>query len=153
HNQSETDETNNVLARPITLTAPDLVVSDASAPASATVGQTFSVSWTVTNQGSIAAPTTWYDTVYLARYADAVSGPVLAQLRSGNSAAVAAGANSTLTTNVTMPNRPTGPSYLIFVADSNLHQGETDETNNTRAVPITLDAPDLVVTAAQGPDH
>ncbi len=42
-------------------TAPDLIVSNASVPATGTVGKSIEVSWTVQNQGTSAAPTDWYD--------------------------------------------------------------------------------------------
>ena len=64
--QGETDLTNNVSAAiPITLNAPDLVVSAASAPATGTVNASITVNWTVTNQGDVAAPAQWYDSVYI----------------------------------------------------------------------------------------
>ena len=65
NNQGETNETNNVQAVAINLTAPDLVVSAATAPTSATLGETVALSWTVTNQGSVTASADWYDYVYL----------------------------------------------------------------------------------------
>jgi ELWxxDGT repeat protein len=47
---------------------PDLVVSDVQAPASATSGQTITISWKVTNTGpgKTATNATWYDGVYFA---------------------------------------------------------------------------------------
>ena len=47
--QGEADATNNLRAVPITLGLPNLVISNPSAPAAATLGQTVAVSWTVTN--------------------------------------------------------------------------------------------------------
>jgi subtilase family serine protease len=152
--QSETDETNNVLARPITLSAPDLVVTGANAPGSATVGQSLQLTWTIANQGSVPALTSWYDVVYLSRNATAyTSDHVLASVQSGSNSPLAAGANFSLTANVTIPSFGPGNYYLNFVTDAYGHQGETNESNNTFSVPITLLAPDLVVTAAHGPDH
>ena len=55
--QGETDETNNVkAAASISLSAPDLTVTAATAPATAVLGQAVDVSWTVKNVGSTAAP-------------------------------------------------------------------------------------------------
>src|SRR5205823_6518315 len=61
---------NNYKARPVTILMtppPDLVVSAVNVPATARAGEPYSMSWTVTNQGS--SPTedgTWFDQVYLA---------------------------------------------------------------------------------------
>jgi subtilase family serine protease len=154
NSQSETDETNNVLARPITLSAPDLVVTGSNAPSSATVGQSLQLTWTIANQGSVPALTSWYDLVYLSRSTTAYSSdPILGSVASGSNSPLAAGANYSLTANVTIPNWPAGNFYLNFVTDAYAHQGETTESNNTFCVPITLLAPDLVVTVAHGPDH
>ena len=68
HNVTESDETNNVRAVPITLTVPnvDLIVTAADAPATAKAGATVDVSWTVKNQGTDPATAgDWYDYVYL----------------------------------------------------------------------------------------
>ena len=64
---AETNEDNNVKAVPITLTASsvDLIVTAADAPANADAGGPANVSWTVKNQGTDAAASSWYDYVYL----------------------------------------------------------------------------------------
>ena len=51
----DADAVNNVKAVAITLSAPDLVVSTASAPATGIVSGTVPVNWTVANQGSVSA--------------------------------------------------------------------------------------------------
>jgi hypothetical protein len=48
-------------------TRPDIAVSDLVAPSETISGQTFAVSWTLTNQGDAATDRTWYDAVYLSR--------------------------------------------------------------------------------------
>src|SRR5262249_25852266 len=73
--QPESDEVgNNVMAVPITLSAPDLVVTDVSAPSAAVVNQSVAVQWTVANRGAVAAinfsfdgdsGVAWYDSVYI----------------------------------------------------------------------------------------
>ncbi len=62
---SETNSANNVFAVPITLAAPDLTVTDASAPTTGVAGSTVAVSWTVENQGTVEAPHYWYDSIYI----------------------------------------------------------------------------------------
>src|SRR5207247_3119674 len=61
----DTARANNVVAVPITVTAPDLVVTAAAAPATAGVAGQLQVSWTVQNQGGAAASGNWTDRVYL----------------------------------------------------------------------------------------
>src|SRR5262249_2423535 len=48
-------------------TKPDLAVSNVVAPSDTISGQTFAVSWTLTNQGDAATSHNWYDAVYLSR--------------------------------------------------------------------------------------
>ena len=55
----------NVYAVPISLSAPDLAMTAATAPAAAVVGGTIAVSWTVANRGTVAAPAQWNDAVYV----------------------------------------------------------------------------------------
>ena len=64
-NQGETNENNNYSqAIPITIGAPDLIISEASAPESGGLGENISVSWTVENQGSFEAGADWNDYIY-----------------------------------------------------------------------------------------
>ena len=146
--QSETDETNNVSATPITITAPDLVVSDATAPITATQGETVSVSWTVTNSGDVVAGRDWYDSVYLSD--DTTfdnSDEYIIDRWNSEQTPLAAGANYNITQNITIPTYVKGGNrYLLFITNrySN-YQGETNEKNNVKAVPIYIKAADLVV--------
>ncbi|MBD2169240.1 DUF4114 domain-containing protein [Calothrix membranacea FACHB-236] len=160
-NQGETDETNNTLAKQISIVAPDLVVSDASATSSNVVlGQTFSVSWTVANQGSSDAPADWYDSIYLSTDAQFDISDIYLNTRlAGENTPLAGGTDYTATQNITIPNKiATGSYYLLFITDKhpfiynydNL-QAETDETNNVRSLEINVAAPDLEVTSATTP--
>jgi subtilase family serine protease len=146
--QGETNETDNVSIREININAPDLVVSNALAPSSAIVGDTISVSWTVKNEGTVAAPSSWFDYIYLSNDETFDFSDIFINSQFRNS--LAAGADYTVTRNITLPSTPTaiGTRYLLFVADGNNNQGETNETNNVRAVEINLSAPDLVVSGA-----
>ncbi|MCA2657680.1 MAG: carboxypeptidase regulatory-like domain-containing protein, partial [Microcystis sp. M049S2] len=151
--QGEINENNNLTAVAITLTAPDLIVSNASVPATGTVGKSIEVSWTVQNQGTSAAPTDWYDRIYLSNDAifDANADTYVAQELISTQTPLAAGASYSITRNINLPNFATGNRYLIFVADGSGGQGETNETNNTRAVAINLNAPDLIVSEITAP--
>src|SRR5262249_49184222 len=144
-------------AVPIHLDGPDLVASSASADATGIVGGAVSISWTVTNQSTTTALASyWYDVFYLSD--DATFSPY-ADLQIGSSfvasppAPLAAGAHYDASTSVTIPYYAgTGAKYLFVVADGYNYQGETDETNNaSAAIPITVVAPDLTITAVTAP--
>ncbi|MCF2148203.1 M10 family metallopeptidase C-terminal domain-containing protein [Desmonostoc muscorum LEGE 12446] len=156
NNQVETDETNNVFAQAITLTAEDLVVTAANAPTTAALGETISVSWTVKNQGIVSASSDWYDAVYISddQLFDS-SDTRLTDRYTGENTPLASGDSYTATQDISIPNfLAAGDFYLLFVADGGNYgnnQGETDETNNVFAQAITLTAPDLVVTEANAP--
>ncbi|MCF4969755.1 hypothetical protein CV014_22890 [Nostoc sp. CMAA1605] len=145
--QGETNENNNVRVVGINLSAPDLIVSNASAPTTGTLGKSIEVSWTVQNQGTTSASADWYDYIYLSndQVFDANSDTYVTQELISTQTPLAANGSYTITRNINLPNVATGNRYLIFVADGSQQQGETNNTNNTRTVAISLNAPDLVV--------
>src|SRR5262249_6617072 len=57
----EANETNNVLATPIQVLAPDLVPTNITAPATGNAGKTIAVSFAVSNQGTGQAFQPWVD--------------------------------------------------------------------------------------------
>ncbi len=143
--QAVTNPADGLVALPITLTAPavDLVLTQATAPASAVVGNgdSISVSWTVQNQGAEAANDYWYDAVYLSASAtlDDTATQLTSQSNSGTS--LAPNASYSVTASAAIGNFPTGQAYLIFVANNGAGQGETDRSNNVYSLPIQLNAP------------
>ncbi|MBX9255662.1 type I secretion C-terminal target domain-containing protein [Desmonostoc muscorum CCALA 125] len=151
-NQNETDESNNSFILPITVKkAVDLVVSAAEAPNTATLGETISVSWTVTKEGTSPALGSWNDSVYISKDQYLDEGDMFVTTRSGGN--LAAGASYTATQNITVPVwGDTGDVYLLFVADDYVYkyyteidnQGETIRDNNVRAVAISLYAEDQI---------
>ena len=155
-NVTESDETNNVRAVPITLTVPqvDLIVTAASAPATAATGGTADISWDVKNQGTQAAGATWYDSIYLSTddTYDSLD-RFVNSIYAGDVTPLAPGETYSRDTSITLPSSPAGSYYLLFVADGGHNQAETDETNNVRAVPIALTPLDvhLVVTGSTSP--
>ncbi|NLF30106.1 MAG: cadherin-like domain-containing protein, partial [Planctomycetes bacterium] len=149
--QGETDTANNIAVKPIALGAPDLAISEPAAPAAASWGQPFEVSWTVANTGDVAAPAAWYDDVYLS--ADTTwdfSDRILASFSSWDLVPLGPGESYTVTRTATIPSYAgmTGGLYLLFRTDIYGAQNETDETNNIVAVPITVGSPDLEISAA-----
>ncbi|WP_039900382.1 CARDB domain-containing protein, partial [Microcystis sp. T1-4] len=70
NNQAESNDNNNTFAVPITLIAPDLVVTSIQSPLETLSGESIEISWTVTNQGNAGATGTWSDRIYLVNAAD-----------------------------------------------------------------------------------
>jgi subtilase family serine protease len=150
--QSETNYQNNTYATPITLSAPDLLISSATVPVSANLGESVAVSWTIANQGTAAALSPQrIDRVYLSNDAtydasDEYVGdlPTTASLQPGE--------NVLLNANLSIPSQTTGGDrYLLFVTDAANQQGETNETNNVFAAPLKITGPDLLVSGATAP--
>ncbi|MBG1264753.1 type I secretion C-terminal target domain-containing protein [Nostoc sp. BAE] len=149
--QGETSETNNVFAQAITISGPDLVVTAASAPTTAALNETISVSWTVKNQGTISTLGSWANYIYISddQFFDSSDTLISAQY----TGTLASGTSYTATQNISIYNSVVAPGdhYLLFVADRYNNQGESNETNNVFAQAITINAPDLVITAANAP--
>ena len=106
------------------------------------------------NDGSVPALADWYDRVYLSDDQEFGSGDrYVADQNAAGQSPLAPGATYTVNRTVTPSNVTAGPKYLLFVADSNQNQGETDETDNLFAVPIEFASADLVLTDASGPSQ
>ncbi len=140
-------ETNNSSAGlPITVAAPDLVVSNLIASATGTAGGTVPVTWTVTNLGPGIATADWSDRIYISTNATFDGSDTLLVAESTAAATpLAVGAAYTRSRTVTIPGQYIGLNYLLVVADGTLNQLETVETNNVAAVPIEINASDLEV--------
>ena len=160
--QGETNYTNNTYAVPIAVSAPDLTITTASAPSSGIEGQSVSVSWTVQNIGAVEAPGNWYDAVYIGATPtfDAQSDTFLADFSESSQSPLAAGASYTENESITLPTSESDGEYLIFVTNYEGvigefydygAQAETNYTNNTFALPITVKSPDLTITTASSP--
>ncbi len=157
---TEQDETNNGLFAflPIRITdnQPDLIVTAVSGPVTGAVGKTIAVTNVVENQGHAAAGSSRVDFYLSVDNLFSTAGDNF-QLTGSRTLSLAAGAISSAVTTVTIPPAvPTGPYFIIAVADAaNAVPTELDENNNTRAsltqITITADKPDLVITAVSGP--
>jgi hypothetical protein len=140
-----------------TIALPDLAVSTTSAPSSAIEGASLPISWTVTNLSATnPAVFPWTDTVYLSARAvlDNKATPLI-EVAAPPQSPLAGNANYTRNETVTLPaNVATGSYYLLFAANADAGQLESDagnDTNDLVAEPITLTAPDLQVTGVSGP--
>jgi hypothetical protein len=143
-----------------TIALPDLAVMAPSAPPRAVDGTSILVGWTVKNVSAAnPAPGPWTDAVYLSTKSVLDGTAVrLTSLAAPTPPPLApAGSYTRSNVSVTIPNDfTTGNDYLLFVADDNGGQAETDagnDTNDLLAVPIVLAAPDLQVASVSGPSH
>jgi subtilase family serine protease len=139
---AETQEGNNVLARPIQIGG-DLIVTALSFPAKVGAGATAVVTDTITNQGGadVASSLTQY---YLSTDAQLTAGDTLLS-GTRDVPALAAGQASTGSTNVFIPSSmPIGSYYLFVKADASSAVPETSEANNTALKLVTI-GPDLAV--------
>jgi subtilisin family serine protease/subtilase family serine protease len=127
----------------------DLVVSAMSAPWSAAVGSSFTVSETTKNQGAgnAGASITRY---YLSVNSVLDGGDEL--LGSREVPPLAAGASHATTTSLTLPeDTATGGYFVIAQSDAAGAVAETSETNNNRADGTLYVGPDLTVSAMSAP--
>ncbi len=157
--QSESNATNNIQAVPITLSAPavnlQVVANSVTVPASANVGGSLSVTWSVQNVGSDPANGAWSDAVYLSsKNTFDSSAELLGSVTRPNvGTALAGGASYSQTSAFSVPSfLATGSYYVYVVANSNLEQSESNTTDNTSAAqPIALTIPNLQVTTVTAP--
>ncbi|MFM7788119.1 MAG: hypothetical protein ACKO90_08145, partial [Microcystis panniformis] len=62
--QLESNENDNVYAQAIDIAVPNLIISEVTAPTTATASQTITLSWTGKNDGSVTTGSSyWYDQV------------------------------------------------------------------------------------------
>ncbi|MGE4003055.1 MAG: CARDB domain-containing protein, partial [Planctomycetaceae bacterium] len=127
----------------------DLVVSQAAAPSAVIAGLSYPVSWTVVNQGNVAAGSSWSDAVYLSDDGLLDGGDTLLLTRSTSEySPLAGGGNYVLNEQLTIPAEvAAGHKFLLFVADASNQQSESNDSNNVRAVAVQTGdpAPDLTV--------
>ena len=97
--------------------APDLIVASVTAAGPVTAGTSFSITWSVKNQGGGAATAPWTDTVYLSK--SAVFNVSAFQVGSfGAPSSLTAGQSYTQAQQVTLPANLSGPYYVYIVTNS-----------------------------------
>ena len=130
--QPESNENDNLLSRPMTLTLPplpDLTIGNVSAPANALPGQNVLLYWGVTNQGSLSVTGAWSETVFLATNSSGAGAFELATFVFTNNLAI--GSTVTRTQSVVLPvASPLGNVWFAVQADSVADVFETTESNN-----------------------
>ncbi|MBC1300395.1 CARDB domain-containing protein [Trichormus variabilis] len=151
NNLAESNETNNLVSRTITINTADLIVQNPTAPTTASVGNTIQLSYQVRNQGAgnAVASTTRF---YLSRDTTFSTDDVL--LGSDSVASIAAGAVSSETASIVIANSIAGGNYhLLFRTDADSTVAESNETNNivSRAITINGPRPDLIIQNISAP--
>ncbi len=151
--QAEADaanDTNDVVADAIAITAPDLQVTGVSGPTSGITGQTVQVTWTDKNTGSATATGPWVDNVYTATDAQGDNPTLLGSFTFD--ANLAAGASAQLIQQVILP--PTaGTDWFMVTTNATQTVPEGSDTS-VAANSVTIAAaplPDLVVTSITPP--
>ncbi len=153
-------ETNNTGAAGATVyltPPPNLQVSNVDVPSAAFVGQSISVSWTVSNAGAGAAAGGWYDAVYLSLDATFDTAADRRFGYRGRDGYLGDGETYTVTCDLSLPAGFIGSYYVFVLADSSdgvyEHGDEGDNAGyDVTRIAITLPAPsDLAVLDAQLP--
>jgi len=154
--KAKTDAGNTMQTTHITLTPPpDLVVTSLTAPSQITTGEPFTVSWSVTNQGTgITIPDFWKDKLYLSTDFVINTGDLLIEtLDSLGPLNVNASYNQDM--EITIPNSFSGNYIFILKTNAENKVYESNSNNNTSNTFIVISQPppaDLVVTAIDPPD-
>jgi hypothetical protein len=142
--QSEACETNNQLSRPITLNLPplpDLIVTNAGAPAQILPGDAATLIWTVTNCGIATASNVWRESVAVSNATQGLR--LLADFVFTNQ--IDSGEFLTRTQTVAMPaDLPAGAQQFFVTVDSRFDVFELNETNNTAAATNVSTVPALL---------
>jgi subtilase family serine protease len=142
----ESNENNNVTAKAITVAAPDLVIQNPSAPASANIGTSIQLSYQVKNQGNGKAGFN-YTYFYLSKDGSFSNDDVYVGYDFVNNLNdLAPSAVSSESTSLSISRTTaTGNYYLLYKADGSGILKESNENNNVVAKAITIIAPDLVI--------
>jgi len=134
----ESDKSNNSFAASPTIITPgpDLVVTALGAPATASRGQTITVPVTVKNQGT-GTSGLFYVGLYLSTDNSITSSDTF--LGDEYVSSLAAGAQLTYNTTITIPDNITGTYYIGAIADTKNAILESDKNNNSFAAsPTTI---------------
>lgn len=152
---AESSESNNTTSIPITVASvsqpqqpqepspepgrlPDLVVTGAGRPDSVTRGQSFTVEFTVRNQGDGASPASDVR-VFLSRDSSYGSGDIDLGVRAAIPSLARGASHSVYKVPVTVPkSAATGSYYLLFYVDAPNKVQESNDGNNIRVRPVAV---------------
>ena len=135
----------------ISVEAPDLTVTNVSAPDGLLIGDplTIPITWTVQNSAAVPVTTgNWLDRVIISRNATIGDADDIIVADFAHSETPAAGDSYIVTTDVTLPGGVSGAYTLAVVTDANNQVFEADSNNNTNTDDIEVTPPyaDLIIT-------
>jgi len=136
----------DILITQLTVTLPDLAVTDILAPTNALMGSPLTVTWAITNMGSATANGLWQDTILLANNPDGTNAQPLSSFI--QSSPLPPVESLTRTGTVILPLGMFGDRYVVVRTDSGDQLFEGDgETNNVkvRTNKLHIQAADLAV--------
>ena len=145
----ELNETNDYMASTSIKIGPDLTITGISGPSNGAPGGTILVSEGTKNNG--VSPTPGSTTKFYLSTSSAY-GPGATLIGSRGVPALAAGATSSVSISLTLPNGIAGLYYLFAVADADNQVAELNETNNVGSTTVTI-GPDLIVTSVSAPTY
>jgi hypothetical protein len=144
-----TADDNNYDPQPVQINLPaaaDLVAGTVTVPASAVAGQTITVSYQVTNNGSLPANGSWTDALYLSPTpAWSVSDPLLGRVPQTQDLAAGAGYTGTLTAIV--PGVAPGAYYVLLRTNilNTFPEPNLADNLSASAAQVAIDAPALTL--------
>ncbi|NCQ78264.1 MAG: hypothetical protein GPI99_08940 [Microcystis aeruginosa W13-15] len=154
--QIESNENDNVYAQAIDIAAPNLIITEVTAPTTATASQSITVSWTGKNDGSGTTVSNWYDRVVFSKndiYGDSDDIYLTEQfISSSNGLPLEPNETYTASRTVTLPSSAAvGNSYLLFKTDAYNYQVESNENDNVYTQAINIAAPNLIISNVTAP--
>jgi hypothetical protein len=133
----EVVETNNARTQPIEVHVPDLAPVQLLAPSAVGLGESFQVSWSVTNNGLASALPPWRDRIYLSTN-EVLDSPDRLVVERNRTNALAANSSYSASANLAISNVTAGAYYLILRSDYYDSVYEITETNNLMAKGVSL---------------
>ena len=126
---AEADEADNELARALPeIPAPDLVVTDITAPERALSGERIEITWTIVNRGDADTVGTWTDAVYLSDDQEIGNDRPFGRFSFGGT--IPAGGSVVRTQAITLPMDLTGERWVVVQTDIYNEIYEDVEDNN-----------------------
>ena len=120
-------------------------MTSVTAPATFSPGQSATINWQVTNQGTGSASGTWEDSVYLTTSGTIDSSAILLG-RVDQTSPLAAGASYTGTLTASMPAVPVGTYKIVVLVDSRQQVPQTSRAGDLGvSSPLTSNIPVLTL--------
>ncbi|MBD2517343.1 S8 family serine peptidase [Nostoc sp. FACHB-973] len=136
NNIAESNETNNIIAKAISINKADLIIQNAVNPSTGSVGSSIQISYQVKNQGAGNAGYS-YTKFYLSK--DKILSNEDTLLGSEYTSSLASGSYSSETLSLKISKSiAAGSYYLLYQADGDVDVAESNETNNVLAKAITI---------------